>query len=517
MRTRQLSILVAILAALALVACGSSSGGGSDDDTGQPQADVPVHEDTAPPEDTGGPDPQDTGTPDVGTPDAGADLVDPDPDIEPPGGDESTDFSSAVEIAVGESAGGKLSPVDDMDYFTFEGTAGQALVLELFAQVIPFDNETIDTVLTLYDAAQTQVAQNDDPFPRITNDSRIITVLPADGTYYLRVEECWTWAAGLVGASCAEPQAKLITGYTVTITELDGTEAGVVLDDESGDTAGEATQVTHDTGEDDEPVALLGGTFEDGTDVDVYALTIPADFVPEQGRSLGSFALFGSGPNANGSTTGVTSLWIAQADAPDVAIAKASTVPASYVSPPMMAGVDYLVYVGHGEDSVGQNDFYFLRHVVSDSNPVEAEDVANDSAATAEVLSGEENPDYGLISHFVDGDILDVDTDVDHYGVPIPATLPAGSTISATCGSRTSGSGLVDLAIRFVDEEGTQYSATRTETATTNAEFEGFPVADGATQMIIKVDAGSMADDVTGTYYRCGFHLIPAETGDGNL
>jgi len=100
-------------------------------------------------------------------------------------------FDTALPITIGADATDEeLAPTGEVDYFTFEGKKGDAVLIDIFAQEKAFEKTAIDTVMTLFDKDQKQIAENDDPTPRTTNDSAIFTILPADGTYYITVQEC---------------------------------------------------------------------------------------------------------------------------------------------------------------------------------------------------------------------------------------------------------------------------------------------------------------------------------------
>ena len=83
-------------------------------------------------------------------------------------------------------------------------------------------------------------------------------------------------------------------------------------------------------------------------------------------------------------------------------------------------------YVNNLTGAAG-NDFYFVRHNGSASNPIELSDVTNTVVATPEVLTVSANN----TSYFIDGDI-DVQGDIDHYSVAVPANLTA-NTVSVVC------------------------------------------------------------------------------------
>jgi hypothetical protein len=71
----------------------------------------------------------------------------------------------------------------ERDLFRFDGAAGDAVAAEIVARR---EGSPLDSLLTLYDAGGAVLAFNDDFFSR---DSRITATLPADGTYFLEVEE----------------------------------------------------------------------------------------------------------------------------------------------------------------------------------------------------------------------------------------------------------------------------------------------------------------------------------------
>jgi hypothetical protein len=83
---------------------------------------------------------------------------------------------------------GRIDQPGDWDVFRFQGRAGQAIVAEVYARRL---DSPLDSVLKLTDAKGRQLAFNDDyddPGAGLEThhaDSRILTTLPATGTYYL--------------------------------------------------------------------------------------------------------------------------------------------------------------------------------------------------------------------------------------------------------------------------------------------------------------------------------------------
>ena len=83
---------------------------------------------------------------------------------------------------------GRIDQPGDWDVFRFQGRAGQAIVAEVYARRL---DSPLDSVLKLTDAKGRQLAFNDDYEDQGAGlethhaDSRILTTLPANGTYYL--------------------------------------------------------------------------------------------------------------------------------------------------------------------------------------------------------------------------------------------------------------------------------------------------------------------------------------------
>ena len=83
---------------------------------------------------------------------------------------------------------GRIDQPGDWDVFRFQGRAGEAIVAEVYARRL---DSPLDSVLKLTDAKGQQLAFNDDyddPGAGLEThhaDSRILTTLPATGTYFL--------------------------------------------------------------------------------------------------------------------------------------------------------------------------------------------------------------------------------------------------------------------------------------------------------------------------------------------
>jgi hypothetical protein len=96
--------------------------------------------------------------------------------------------SAAQRVKLPVIMNGRIDQPGDWDVFRFQGRAGEAIVAEVYARRL---DSPLDSVLKLTDAKGQQLAFNDDyddPGAGLEThhaDSRILTTLPANGTYYL--------------------------------------------------------------------------------------------------------------------------------------------------------------------------------------------------------------------------------------------------------------------------------------------------------------------------------------------
>jgi hypothetical protein len=429
------------------------------------------------------------------------------------GGNHS--FDTAAPLDVNSQSDGDLSPTGAVDYYTFQGTAGQALDIYIQAQQTvtgaAFDPTWIDTIITLYDENRKQIAENTNAVPQRTGDSELLTILPADGTYYVRVEECWTWAKDPKGV-CAGTADKDNTAYAVGIVEIDPTKAGNVLDAETGDDAAHATPVTFAKASSGYYLSLLYGGYTSASDVDVFSLTVPADAVtvPAGSRGVVSLWLLQAGVSGNGSTTppGKVSLVDPADPTKHLAEVNGTDQPATWTR--MWPAVDlakpYLVFVEHPAAAAGAHDFYVLLQGQGYSNPMETDDAANDVLATAEKPVDAPDTATGAHHYYVDGDLVS-DTDVDHFQVPVSAGT---TTIAVSCAAQRGGSGVRGFTVDILDATGATTIGTITETATTDAYTGYVTIPAAATSLVVRMSAKMPQDPgITGKYYHCGIHLQP--------
>jgi hypothetical protein len=82
---------------------------------------------------------------------------------------------------------GRIDKPRDVDYYSFHGHKGEPLVFEIKARRFGTSwCSTLDSVLDILDEKAKVLATNDDSFGK---DSRIVFAPPADGIYYVRVQD----------------------------------------------------------------------------------------------------------------------------------------------------------------------------------------------------------------------------------------------------------------------------------------------------------------------------------------
>jgi len=89
-----------------------------------------------------------------------------------------------------------ISPYGDIDVYSFQGTAGTKVTIEIFAQRLDLDNDPttrdsqLDSIVELLNSSCALRIYSDDIDPGIIQDSLIQDyTLPANGTYFIRVRD----------------------------------------------------------------------------------------------------------------------------------------------------------------------------------------------------------------------------------------------------------------------------------------------------------------------------------------
>jgi hypothetical protein len=420
----------------------------------------------------------------------------------PPEAGGSSSCVGSVDIHFGEPVMGDLAVTGQRDFYRFLGKKGQVVMVDIDAQFLDdaeYDPTYIDPVVTLFDAAGVQVAQNDDPIEYSTNDSRLYTILPADGEYCVRVAECWTVLTN-PAAMCQGERDKLVTSYDILLEEIvDAPGDSSSVEVEAGDDATSATAIEYGTTTDD--FYTFWGTFRDQADIDVWSFTMPTDLdLPAGVRSNGRFHVnMPDGPIGSGSTSPTGRVWVAEAAAPDVVLAEVDARENQSLSPPLKLGTPYLFFVERPVGEPHLNDFYFVRHLPRWGNPVELETGvgANDTPATAEPLK---QSNAGL---YIEGDLAMGAQDVDHFIV----TVPSGKVAKASCGAQRVGSGLRGLKLSLLAMDESLLATDIPESETYSPRVSITPFKDD-TEVVLKVKASSQDPMVAGTFYRCGVRFI---------
>ena len=422
------------------------------------------------------------------------------------GSDGNDDFATAEKLPLGGSIDAFLEPWSDQDFYVFQGSKGQALALSIKAQEVPFDEHVIDTALTLFDATKTRIAENDQPIPRTSDDAQLFTILPADGTYYLRVAECWSWAPDT--SVCAKPKVKLSTAYTLRVADLGGATPGIAKDlEKSNDFAG-ATAVTYaDTAAGGaRPFSVVYGRFDAADDVDVFSFSFPPDLVEVApgARLVANEWLLREGPGGDGATTPVGKVYITTQADPTKRLAQIDGADfagrGARLWPPLDVAGQYYLFIEHPQAALGANDFYVDLHGATSSRPLEQKEIENDAAATPEALVAVDDGSF-----YIEGDLGSAAADVDHFSFDVASSK--GKEVTVACASARAGSGLQSFTVDVLDATTLMPLASATETAQTDAYTTAIPVPVGASKMILKLSAAAQDPAVSGTFYRCGIHF----------
>ena len=435
-------------------------------------------------------------------------------------GDGDDTIEQANSIAIGETpTAGALEPVTtDADYYQFDGKAGQAVAIFAIAQTgnSGTDPTYADTVITLYNEAKAQIAQNDDPKPYATTDAGLYTQLPTTGVYYVRVSDCVKTPTGK--ASCHAASKVTTFDYEISVVDIGALATGptTTVTAESAEasgndtTAGAATVKFAKSTSGGYSRSTVLGKFDSLTDVDVYAVKLPVDTSVNSGaRAAGYFYPDMSGVNGNGSGASVGRYWLVDSTNLTTPYAELDVSTDNdinrFMAPPMTLDRLYYLFVQRASGGTLGHDFYFLGLTTGYSNPVE-KTAANDTAATAEVLT-ERGGVSGAASYYVDGDITPAPTDVDYFALGVPAGLTR-NTVTVACKAQRRGSGLRDARFELrTDADAAITGGSATETATADPALNSVAIPAGATKLLLRVSAGSQSPTVTSTFYRCGVQL----------
>lgn len=432
-----------------------------------------------------------------------------------PTGDANENFDQAADLGTdNKPVDGELEPVEsDEDFYKFEGKAGQALYIYTQAKSglpDPFDTAYPDLVLTLYNEAKEPIAENDDPTPRTSNDSEIYTVLPADGTYYLRVTECNAWSA----SGCAPAEDVTEPEYSVGIFELDPALGSITRETSPDNTAEQPDAFEYQKGQTNNSyvISTAYGSFQSSDDLDAYTVNVHAAVGNEttgvkldaNERLVSYFTLLPTTSTGSTASFGIVQLVDVATGAVYAEIDAGQEL--TDLSPPISSDKDYaLVLAANGTNFGPANPFYFVLHNGGSSNPVEKDDVVNSVELTPEALTKAQ----GTQSFFVEGNLTAAPADLDYFSMIVPAGQVKASI---ACGAQRSGSGLRTFKVSLHKQDPMTKALTAlakgsgTETVSADLLVQDIAVTAGDT-VVLKLEAGSQDALVTGDFYRCGVHF----------
>ncbi len=434
---------------------------------------------------------------------------------------DNHDFAGALPVDIDAQNGsvGTLVDAATKDFYKFTGTKGARLTLIARAQSLVDgatgnDNSIIDTVVTLFNSKQEQIAQDDDAWPRFGRDAQLFTTLPEDGDYYVSVEDC---NSALGPDACAPADGLVKFDYQLDIFSVDKLTApeawaGAAQDGTPAKAVTVGYKVPKGNQAGEYGIYIVDGSFSAKGDTHVFGFTPPADTTVIAGeRPRAEFWVQPIGPqNGDGSTSNVN-VWVVDAADPSKVLAKAeqkyyadgdnATNGPIGLSVPITLEHGYYLYVqSDAAQSAPATDFYFAEHYVGTYyyGTAEANPDANDAVATAEKLETPPNATPG--DFFVDGDISVAGTDLDYYEVTVPADA---DQVSLYCAAQRQGSGLRGFTASVLGADGTTVLATATESPDAEMNATQKPVAAGGGKAFLEVKASSQDPDVAGTYYHC--------------
>jgi hypothetical protein len=146
-------------------------------------------------------------------------------------GDRNNSLAEAQLLAYDGAANLHIAPAGDVDWFRFNGTAGDLVRIRAMAE----DTNVLDTVVRFYDAQGTELAFNDD-FDRvggIAPDAWLFTGVGATGPWYFSVEDVRSW----VGDPSDPPEGGEDFAYDVDIVRA-GAGAGAAMEVAAGEIDG---------------------------------------------------------------------------------------------------------------------------------------------------------------------------------------------------------------------------------------------------------------------------------------
>lgn len=422
-------------------------------------------------------------------------------------GDGST-IDSALQLNDKQPLDDTLNPTGTVKWFKFDGKAGDlVLISTLTAQKNnPFDVDTIDTIVQLYDPQKQPYAFNDDALARQDNDSELWTMLATTGTYYVQVSECATYLAanpGLVG-SCADPVDKAAADFKIFLQNFSlAPSATVVHEVEPNDKTTQPTKIVYEKAASGAYyLDILYGKLAATGDIDWFSFNLPADTKVGAGsRAMADITGFTGGVTGDGSSLQDWQVVVVASDNPLQLLAKCDLITGD-LSMPVTLGKTYYAAFSHAKAKTTANDFYIASHAGISSNALEQNEVGNNLLGGAEKLVvSATKPNY-----YIAGDLINAAKDIDHFSMQVPLNT---TKFSVYCAAASSGSGLVGLQVNMLQTTGAAIGGGTGVESGKILEVKDVAVPFGTKTVVLRLSAAAQAPDVSGAYYQCGVAFAP--------
>jgi hypothetical protein len=402
-----------------------------------------------------------------------------DPPATDGGGDPNGTMDQATQLRVGDFPGlfDSFDGKEDVDFFTFEGVAGE------WVSIRTTDKSQLslaDTPITLYGPDRQKLAANRYT-PSLRGEdvlARIVTRLPVSGRYYVGVADP---GAPAVAWGLSQP-------YRMSVVDVNDTDGYTINVEGSLPTAARVTN--YDTPNGALQDVFLAGRFDSTDDEDAFSIDIA-----EGGARLIDAKIDPSGLSGNGSTSPPGTVSVTD-EAGSVVIGKIDGARGqSSLTPPLAAG-RYLLWAAHPTADLGANDFFVVRALIAPDNPVEMQDASNGVITGAEPLAVEALDRTGdQIEAFI---LLHLGPDdVDYFRFD----GKVDQTATVSCISRGDGSGVVGLRVS-ARNEADETLAEATEQGNKEVSLDSVPVPkEGA--LYLRLTKDSQLEDVVGDWVRC--------------
>jgi len=437
------------------------------------------------------------------------------------GGGSGHDINSAMMLTVNDPAGATQGTFVDAtkthDFYTFNGTAGERIVI-----VVQATGATMGANPAATDPAFSLIGSGKDPskpltyqtggWPNFQQAAQLFVQLPATGAYYLDLSDC----NAFFSMGCPNPAAGVSDlGYAVFVGDTSKLTAPENLATAANGTQANALPVAYKatTTAGQYYDAIMGGAFTASSQTQVFSFKPPADTMITAGaQARAEFYVQPIGGNQGGNLSDTNiKVWITDSTGKQIAADDQNNYPTNSTtytplefSVPYVVGSTYYLYVQNTAAQTASS-FFFIDHYLNPLIDVAEKSTGlntHNAKASAEALTAQ-----GTAKDFftVDGTIAAVtpNADVDWYSM----TVPTGKTqFQLSCDSARSGSGLGGFNATLYQTDGTTSFATATESATMDlfTPAANIPAAVTAGSTIyLKATASTQDATNNGSMYRC--------------